>query len=230
MTPIDKNSKTLIWDWPVRAFHWLLLFCFLGSWITAESGIEWATTHQWFGYTTLGLILFRACWGLIGPRFSRFSQFIRGPKAVWTSITELKQRSPATHLGHSAIGGWATLALITLVTVQATSGLFISDDIFNSGPYNSIVTQEQADTLGWLHHTNFNVLLTFIGLHLVAIFWYRLGKNHDLIWPMISGCKPGLHKQGIESSLSIRALCTAIGVALLITALVEFAPEPEYFF
>ena len=122
------------------------------------------------------------------------------------------------------------LALITLVTVQATIGLFISDDIFNSGPYNSTVTQEQADTLGWLHHTNFNVLLTFIGLHLVAIFWYRLGKNQDLIWPMISGCKPGLHKQGIESSLSIRALCTAIGVALLITALVQIAPEPEYFF
>ena len=230
MTTIDKNSKALIWDWPVRAFHWLLLVCFLGSWITAESGIEWATTHQWFGYTTLGLIVFRVCWGLIGPKFSRFSQFIRGPKAVWTSVSELGQRSPATHLGHSAVGGWATLALITLMTVQATSGLFISDDIFNSGPYNSIVTQEQADTLSWLHHTNFNVLLSFIGLHLFAILWYRLGKNHDLIWPMISGYKPALDEEGVESSLSIRALWTAIGVALLITALLEFAPEPEYFF
>ena len=115
------------------------------------------------------------------------------------------------------------MALITLVTVQATSGLFISDDIFNSGPYNSIVTQEQADTLGWLHHTNFNVLLTFIGLHLVAILWYRLGKNHDLIWPMISGYKPALDEEGVESSLSIRALWTAIGVALLITALLELS-------
>ena len=145
MTTIDKNSKTLIWDWPVRAFHWLLLFCFLGSWITAESGIEWATTHQWFGYTTLGLILFRACWGLIGPRFSRFFNLSAGPGQSGRALQELKQ-DHATHLGHSAIGGWATLALITLVTVQATSGLFISDDIFNSGPYNSIVTQEQADT------------------------------------------------------------------------------------
>tara|TARA_Y100000766_G_scaffold150680_1_gene129479 strand:- start:802 stop:1170 length:369 start_codon:yes stop_codon:yes gene_type:complete len=122
------------------------------------------------------------------------------------------------------------LALIALLAVQATSGLFISDDIFNSGPYNSIVTQEQANTLGWLHHTNFNVLLTFIGLHVVAILWYRLGKNHDLIWPMITGYKPALDERGVESSFSIRALCTAIGVALLITVLVEFAPEPEYLF
>ena len=122
------------------------------------------------------------------------------------------------------------MALITLVAVQATSGLFISDDIFNSGPYNSIVTQEQADTLGWVHHTNFNVLLTFIGLHLVAILWYRLGKKHDLIGPMITGYKPALDEEGVESSSSIRALWTAIGVALLITALLEFAPEPEYFF
>ena len=230
MTTIDKNSKALIWDWPVRAFHWLLLVCFLGSWITAESGIEWATTHQWFGYTTLGLIVFRVCWGLIGPRFSRFSQFIRGPKAVWTSVLELGQRSPANHLGHSAIGGWATLVLLTLVTVQATSGLFVSDDIFNAGPYNSAVTQEQANTLGWIHHTNFNVLQAFIGVHLIAILWYWIGKNHNLIKPMISGYKYALDEDGVTSSLSKRALVTAVGATLLIIALIEFAPEPDYFF
>ena len=122
------------------------------------------------------------------------------------------------------------MVLLTLVTVQATSGLFISDDIFNAGPYNSAVTQEQADTLGWIHHTNFNVLQAFIGLHLIAILWYCIGKNHDLIKQLISGYKDALDENGVTSSLSKRALVTAAGATLLIIALIEFAPEPEYFF
>ena len=122
------------------------------------------------------------------------------------------------------------MVLLTLVTVQATSGLFVSDDIFNAGPYNSAVTQEQANTLGWIHHTNFNVLQAFIGVHLIAILWYWIGKNHDLIKPMISGYKYALDEDGVTSSLSKRALVTAVGATLLIIALIEFAPEPEYFF
>ena len=230
MTIIDRNSGALIWDWPVRAFHWTLLVCFLGSWITAESGLDWATTHQWFGYTTLGLIVFRIFWGLIGPKFSRFAEFIRGPKAVWIGLTELRERSPPIHPGHSAIGGWASLLLLSLIAIQATSGLFISDDIFNAGPYNTAVTQTQAEFLRWFHHTNFNVLLMFIGLHLLTMLWFWFGKKHNLVAPMITGYIHTDSAEGIESSLSKRAILAAVGAALVITALIEFAPEPEYFF
>ena len=27
----------LVWDAPVRVFHWLLVLCFAGAWMTADS-------------------------------------------------------------------------------------------------------------------------------------------------------------------------------------------------
>ncbi len=230
MTIIDRNNRSLIWDWPLRAFHWLLTFCFLGSWITAEAGLEWAQTHQIIGFVTLGLIIFRIIWGAVGPRYSRFSQFVRGFREVWKSLSEFPKRSSAPYTGHSPIGGWASLLLIGLIGVQATSGLFISDDIFNAGPYNSIVSRELSDRLGWLHHTNFDLLLVAIGAHLVAISWYRLGKNQNLVLPMITGFKAAHSEPSISSSKIGLALGVALSVGLLVYSLVQLAPEPEYFF
>lgn len=230
MTTIDRNNRSLVWDWPLRAFHWLLTLCFLGSWITAEAGLEWAQTHQIIGFVTLGLIIFRIIWGAVGPRYSRFSQFICGFRDVWKSLSELPKRSATQHTGHSPIGGWASLLLIGLIGIQATSGLFITDDIFNAGPYNSVVNGDWADRLGWLHHTNFDVLLIAIVAHLVVMSWYRLGKNHNLVLPMITGSKPVHSALGIPSSRSGLALVIALLVGLFVFLLVQLAPEPEYFF
>ncbi len=30
-----KTARILVWDLPVRVFHWILVICFAGAWITA---------------------------------------------------------------------------------------------------------------------------------------------------------------------------------------------------
>ena len=230
MTTIGKSNKTLIWDWPLRAFHWLLVLSLAGSWITAEAGLEWAQTHRLLGYFTLGLILFRIIWGALGPRHSRFTESITGPTSLWKSLSELLERSPSSYPGHSPIGGWASLALIALVGIQATSGLFISDDIFNSGPYNSVVGKDLASTLGWLHHTNFDILLIAVSAHVLVMAWYRLRKNQDLVLPMITGFKSMSSEHEIPGQKSLLAFFITLTVGILVFLMVELAPEPEYFF
>ena len=66
---------------PVRVFHWLLVTCFLGAFITAESE-RWRLLHVTLGYTMGGLVAFRLVWGLIGSRHARFASFVKGPAAV----------------------------------------------------------------------------------------------------------------------------------------------------
>ena len=56
--------------------------------------LDW---HIRFGCATLGLLLFRLIWGFIGPRYARFSQFLRGPAAA----RYLKGRRAA---GHNPLG------------------------------------------------------------------------------------------------------------------------------
>jgi|TARA_B110000879_G_scaffold196894_1_gene266987 cytochrome b len=242
-----EATGTLVWDLPLRLFHWALALSLVGSWITAEAGFDWTETHFLFGYTALGLISFRLLWGLLGTPNARFNNFLTGPKAIIRALGQLKEKTPPgeiSHIGHGPLGGWASVALLALVMTQAVSGLFVSDDIFYAGPYNSAVSNSLADYLGWLHHTNFNILLAAVALHLVTITWYLLGKRENLIKPMLTGKKniaPQVaqnqaqteahpkERLDVHSNLLWRGFFIATFVLVMILLLVNLAPEPEYF-
>ena len=104
----------------------LLALSFCGSWFTAEAGIEWFDYHFYFGYATLGLILFRIFWGLWGTAYARFSQFLVGPGTFLRGLRHLFSRTATQQPGHSATGGWAAFVLMLLCLVQASRGLFIT--------------------------------------------------------------------------------------------------------
>ena len=48
----DQTARALVWDLPLRLFHWALASAFVVSWVTAEAGIEWADAHLYSGYTS----------------------------------------------------------------------------------------------------------------------------------------------------------------------------------
>ena len=77
----NSLPKVLVWDVPVRVFHWLLVLSFTGAYLTAESE-RWRLLHNTLGYTVDGLVAFRLVWGLVGTRHARFSNFVRGPQAM----------------------------------------------------------------------------------------------------------------------------------------------------
>ncbi|MBT7334319.1 MAG: cytochrome B [Gammaproteobacteria bacterium] len=198
-----------------------------GSWITAEAGFEWTELHILLGYFTLSLILFRIIWGFLGTRHARFSQFIQPPTAFAKSLRHLFSRAPSKEAGHTAAGGWSILIMLALVTIQAGSGLFVSDDIFWMGPYNSTVSAEIAGKLAYVHHTNFILLQIIIALHICAIAWYKWGKKTDLVRPMFTGNKLIANRQaGIKDSRIRVALWVMLAAVTTIFLLVNLAPPP----
>ena len=85
----DASSRSvLVWDVPVRVFHWLMVLSFLGAYVTAESE-RWRLLHVTLGYTMAGLVVFRLLWGLVGTRYARFTSFPlsprRPPRPPWCS-------------------------------------------------------------------------------------------------------------------------------------------------
>ena len=71
----ERGGETVkVWDPLVRLFHWSLVASFTVAWITGD---EWKSLHIWAGYAAAALIAFRLVWGLAGPRYARFSQFLR---------------------------------------------------------------------------------------------------------------------------------------------------------
>ena len=76
------KRQVAVWDLPTRLFHWLLAASVIIGWLLAEFGPNRMTLHFWLGYAVIGLLVFRLVWGFVGPAPARFTQFIRGPRAV----------------------------------------------------------------------------------------------------------------------------------------------------
>ena len=226
-------KKYLVWDLPVRLFHWLLVLSIFGQWLTVEVLEDSIDIHFYLGYFTLGLIIFRLVWGVLGTKYARFSSFLTGPKAMLSYISSIanKQHKPTT--GHNPIGGLMLPAVLILVGLQAVSGLFITDDIINEGPYYAGASESVKDWMQWLHHNLFNILLGLIVVHLLAIFGYRFLLKHDLISPMFSGKKAVNQEEGIPHSRIWLALIWMIVVAVFVYWLVEINPpviEEDYYY
>jgi cytochrome b len=180
----DDSTAIRIWDWPVRLTHWLFVGCIVVSWWTAEQReMQW---HTYSGYTLLGLLIFRIYWGFAGSSSARFSHFLRGPRGVIAYLRE--SREAHRDAGHNPLGGWSVAAMLALMLMQVSIGLFVSDvDGLESGPLSHLVSFDTSRTLAEIHELVFNVILALVGLHIAAILFYLLVKRDNLIIGMLTG-------------------------------------------
>lgn len=185
-----------VWDVPTRLFHWALVGLIVASWATAEFGSIGKFWHFMSGYALLALILFRLAWGVIGSRHARFADFLYAPGRIARYAASVFKRAPSYYAGHNPLGGVSVLALLLLIGVQATSGLFTSDDFFAEGPLADTVSSAWRDTLSGWHHLLFDALVALIAVHVAAIAFYRLWKGEDLLGAMVNGRKNLPHNDG----------------------------------
>jgi cytochrome b len=214
------TSTALVWDWPLRVFHWLLTAAIAVSFATHYLGLEWFEWHRRAGYVALVLVAFRLVWGVVGPRHSRFASFVRGPRAVFDY---LRGRSPHPVAGHNPLGAISVLAFLAVVCAQAATGLFANDEIANAGPFYGWITQETSNRITGWHELGSNVLLGLIALHLLAIAWYDVVRRAGLVRAMWTGRKAGA--QGIESSRGALALLIVLALVVALALAVRAAPE-----
>jgi cytochrome b len=184
---MNTPDRVRVWDAPTRIVHWALVLLVGASWWTAENGVmDW---HRYSGYSMLGLLIFRIYWGFAGGSTARFSSFVRGPRRTLAYLRSLRdQNKPPAVPGHNPLGAWSVLALLALLLTQVGLGLFAVDvDGIESGPLSAFVSFDAGRQLAEWHEDLFNVLLFFIGLHLVAVLFYLLARRQNLIGAMVHG-------------------------------------------
>ncbi|GAA4321639.1 cytochrome b/b6 domain-containing protein [Pigmentiphaga soli] len=224
---MPSPAKIRVWDLPTRIFHWLLVICVVGAFVTIKVGGLWVDYHMLFGYAVLGLILFRLVWGLAGDEHSRFAGFVRGPRAIAAYLRgDPAARSP----GHNPLGALSVLAMLALLGWQAATGLFANDGVLSEGPLASRVGKELSDTITGLHKLDEWPILILVGLHVLAIVWYRVARRQKLTSAMITGdasaeefgpqARPARDSAGVR----LRAAVIAAIVAAVVYGIVSLRP------
>lgn len=192
-------SKILVWDWPVRIGHWLLVGAFALAWLTSESEAL-ALVHAGAGATVLAVVVFRILWGFIGTRHARFSDFVRGPRAVFAYLWSLAGGRPQHHVGHNPAGGWAILGLLALGLATGLSGWANYADV-------------GGHWLEELHEGLAATMLALAGLHVAGVLLSGRLHGASLVPPMFSGRKEGEAGQGIVSPRPLAALLLLAWIA-----------------
>lgn len=203
--------KVPIWDAPTRLFHWAIVVLVALQWWTAEE--EKIELHVTLGLVTLGLLLFRLIWGLIGSSTARFASFVKGPRAIFGYL-----RGRAGYvLGHNPLGALSVIGLLGVLAAQVGLGLFASDeDGLYGGPFAHLIDPDLSEEIAELHEDLFDVLLVLIGLHVAAILYYALVKRDNLVAPMITGRRDV--PEGVEGMRAVPAWRLVVA-ALLAAAL-----------
>ena len=192
-TPALKNpppASVPVWDMPTRLFHWLLVAMMAGAFLTYEFGDINMTYHKWNGYGLLTLVLYRLMWGVFGSNTAQFSNFVRGPGALWRYLKSQRTSRPQKVLGHNPVGGLMIIALLALILLQGAMGLFTTDDILVQGPLVHLVPSAWSDLAGTLHRIGFYIIAGFAAVHILAATFYWVVKKENLIRAMLTGRKP----------------------------------------
>jgi len=125
--------------------------------------------------------------------------------------------------------------MLTLVLLQAISGLFMNDDVFTAGPYYEKASRTIQGIMSLIHHNVFDLILIVSALHIGAILYYLLAKKVNLIIPMITGYKTSNDVQsnkGIKSSKLLLALVIILGIVVFLYWLLvlNIPVEEEFYF
>jgi cytochrome b len=182
--PDADTRRALVWDAPVRVFHWLLALSFAGAWLSSE-GDAWRPLHLTLGYTVGGLVVFRLAWGLLGTQHARFSSFVRSPAAAWRYLGGLRRGLPEHHVGHNPAGGWAIVAMLGLAALSVGTGWAHWNE--QGGPW-----------LEQVHELSGNALLLLVVLHVAAVLLTSRLHGENLVRSMVDGLKRGQPTAGIR--------------------------------
>ena len=193
-------QKILVWDWPVRLGHWLMVGGFCLAWLTAESE-TYRLVHVISGAIVLGVATFRLPWGFIGSRYARFAEFVRGPTAVKNYLSSILKLEPAHHVGHNPAGSWAIVILLGLGILTSLAGWAIYNDI-------------GGHLLEELHEGLATAMLLVVFVHLAGVFSGSLLHSENLVRAMFTGFKNGLPDEAIASARPLAAILLLVWVAL----------------
>jgi len=192
-------KKILVWDWPVRLGHWLMVGGFIVAWLTSESE-TFRLVHAFSGSVVVAVALFRLPWGFIGTRYARFVDFVRGPGSVIAYLRSQLRLEPEHHTGHNPAGGWAIMLLLALG---------IATGIVGWAMYNEIGGEWLED----LHEGLAVTMLTVVIVHIAGVLSGSVLHGENLVRAMLTGYKQGLPEEAISSARPLAAIILLAWVA-----------------
>jgi len=182
----------MVWDLPLRLFHWSMVSVVFVTLITGYLAPEWwLDIHMRAGYALGCLLAFRFVWGFFGTYYSRFNSFPLSIKDSVEYLLSIIRTQPKTFTGHNPLGAWMIVVLLTTLVFLVLTGLVVLGGQENLGPLASAVNFSIGEMFEDIHEILAGILIVLICIHLAGVFIDVRVFRHPVVKAMITGRKPG---------------------------------------
>lgn len=192
-------QKSIVWDLPIRVFHWLFALCCLGAFglaVAGEHDPDLFALHMLLGISAGFMLATRLVLGVVGNRHNRFAAMLFPPKEIFAYLRDAVAGKARRYLVHNPGSAMAGLAMFAAVALLVWTGAFPPDESF----------RELHGAIGF-------ALFGLIALHLAGIANHTLRHKENISLAMVTGNKQGSPEEGLRSHRPIA------GIALLLISL-----------
>jgi len=166
-------ARVHVWDPLVRVFHWAVVASVAVAWFIGDRAV-----HEGAGYVAGGLVALRLLWGIIGPRYARFAQFIRNPGTTLAYLRDIAAGNERRYLGHNPAGALMIVALLLgLIGTVATGYMMESDAFFG------------VEWVELLHRVFAYSVLALAAVHVLGVIVASIRHRENLAAAMVTGRK-----------------------------------------
>lgn len=221
-------KRVYVWTLPSRLFHALLVSLIVGVWIASLES-RWLSWHVALGSGIALLLLFRIIWGVMGPKYSRFSDFE-------FKISRLKEYlltifHPSRHfVGHNPAASYVMIAILITIALAVISGMVaygVTENrgilsLLHAGQFRNMKLFEE------MHELFVNLLWVLIGAHIAGVLADRfLHSSNGILTSIVGGHK---NFEGENAVLSFfQKVVATMGVGGSVALLIYTISVPDNF-
>ena len=202
-------KRVLIWDLPVRLFHWLLVGGILLAFAIAQFGSKRGTLfpyHAMIGIVLGAMLVLRLLWGVVGTRHARFGSFLFGPAAVGQYFKGVVTGNAVRHVGHNPGSSWVIFLIYAGVAAIVGSGLMMSGG---------------KEAFKEIHEAAVYTLLAVAAVHVAGVILHTVRQRENITLGMITGRKHADEQAAIPSAAPMAAMLGLAIMVILVGALLR---------
>lgn len=191
--------KILVWDLPLRVFHWGFAACIAGALaiaLVAGDDHPVFAMHAILGLTACALLVARLVLGVAGNRHNRLAGLFFTPAALLRYLRAVAGGRGERHVAHNPAAATAALGMFAALVGLALTGL----------PLLGEAGEEIHEVLAW-------VMLGLVAAHLAGLAAHTLRHRENIGLSMVTGRREGPAAEGLRSAQPLGA-----GVLLLAVA------------
>lgn len=192
-------KTVIVWDLPIRMFHWLFAACCLGALgigLTMDDDSPLFRAHMLLGLAAGFLLVVRVVIGIVGSTHNRLTALLFSPAETIRYFAGVVTGQAARRLVHNPGSALITIGMFLVIPLLIATGLANGSE-GAEGPHEALAFG----------------LLALVLLHLAGLVIHTFRHREFIALSMITGTKKA---EGAEEGL--RSNQFVFGVAILLAA------------